>query len=210
MDYENTEYTEFVDWGVNPISNGGNEANLWRTLTIDEWDYILNKRNNASNLCSKAYVDDMRGYILLPDDWETPFGLQFTAQADYSYINDYDSLSWSVMEANGAVFLLDAGFRSPGYNVSQIGSNGYYWSSTPDKSDNAHNIAFDESAVGKYTNVRKHCFSVRLVQDCPKAITTSVENVQTENVQSAKVIRNGQLYIIHNDKTYTVDGRLVR
>ena len=37
----NDDYTIFVDWGNNAISNGGNEANLWRTLTNNEWKYLL-------------------------------------------------------------------------------------------------------------------------------------------------------------------------
>ena len=28
--------SSFTDWGVNKIFNGGNQANLWRTLTKDE------------------------------------------------------------------------------------------------------------------------------------------------------------------------------
>ena len=32
-------YGTFVDWGSNPISNGGNTANRWRTLTQAEWEY---------------------------------------------------------------------------------------------------------------------------------------------------------------------------
>ena len=33
------------DWGVNnAISNGGNEAGLWRTLTIEEWKYLMESR----------------------------------------------------------------------------------------------------------------------------------------------------------------------
>ena len=34
-------YGTFVDWGSNPISNGGNTANRWRTLTQAEWEYLL-------------------------------------------------------------------------------------------------------------------------------------------------------------------------
>ncbi|MBQ6728785.1 MAG: hypothetical protein IJQ83_01485 [Bacteroidales bacterium] len=38
-----------ADWGYNAISNGGNRERIWRTLTIDEWDYVLNYRNTVRN-----------------------------------------------------------------------------------------------------------------------------------------------------------------
>ncbi len=43
------DYGTFVDWGGNPISNGGNTVNQWRTLTIAEWNYLLNTRTDASS-----------------------------------------------------------------------------------------------------------------------------------------------------------------
>ena len=39
---------------------------------------------------------------------------------------------------------------------------------------------------------------------------TGVENVQGDKVQSAKVLRNGQLFIIRGERTYSVDGQLVK
>ena len=39
------------DWGVyNPITNGGNKEGLWRTPTRVEWEYLIEKRPNASKL----------------------------------------------------------------------------------------------------------------------------------------------------------------
>ena len=35
---DHADYSTFVDWGCNAISNGGNTANQWRTLTKAEWD----------------------------------------------------------------------------------------------------------------------------------------------------------------------------
>ena len=39
----------FVDWGTNKIGN--DTPNTWRTLSQEEWNYLLNNRNNASSLC---------------------------------------------------------------------------------------------------------------------------------------------------------------
>lgn len=41
------DYSTFTDWGINPIRNGGNQANMWRTLTKEEWVYMFVKRPNA-------------------------------------------------------------------------------------------------------------------------------------------------------------------
>lgn len=49
----------FTDWGVNPISNGGNQPNLWRTLTNAEWDYLYNGRTTSvtiNNISSVRYT----------------------------------------------------------------------------------------------------------------------------------------------------------
>ena len=44
----------------------------------------------------------------------------------------------------------------------------------------------------------------------PEPGTTAVENVQTNQLQSTKVIRNGQLLILRGDKTFTVTGAEVK
>lgn len=69
------QYDTFIDWGTNPISNGGNAADLWRTLTYDEWDYLLFKRKDAAKLVATGTVNGVHGMIILPDNWKTPTGL---------------------------------------------------------------------------------------------------------------------------------------
>ena len=40
---------EEADWGAhNTISNGGNRAGMWRTLTKDEWSFLLNSRSAST------------------------------------------------------------------------------------------------------------------------------------------------------------------
>ena len=65
----NATVESFVDWGVNAISNGGNQPNLWRTLTIDEWDFIINQRPKAFSLRGQISVAGTICYVLLPDNW---------------------------------------------------------------------------------------------------------------------------------------------
>ena len=63
-----------ADWGYNAISNGGNEEGLWRTLTMDEWLYLLDMRNTTSGMrFAKANVEGVNGLLLLPDDWDIAF-----------------------------------------------------------------------------------------------------------------------------------------
>ena len=76
---DDNDYKTNTDWGTNAISNGGNEANLWRTLTKDEWVYLFYTRTNAANLFGLGSVNGVNGTIILPDNWVTPEGASFTA-----------------------------------------------------------------------------------------------------------------------------------
>lgn len=72
---EDDYFGSFVDWGTNKI---GNDApNTWRTLTCDEWDYIVSNRPNASSLKGAAKVNGVNGWIFLPDNWTCPSGITF-------------------------------------------------------------------------------------------------------------------------------------
>ena len=117
------------DWGSNRIANGGDSAGLWRTLTADEWNYLISLRNNAINLQSRATVNSVQGLILLPDNWTAPAGTTFTADADDFETNSYTEARWNLMEQAGAVFLPAAGFRENG-TTRYPNYMGLYWSST--------------------------------------------------------------------------------
>ena len=156
---KNGDFSSFTDWGVNAISNGGNEVNMWRTLTKDEWSYLIGKRPNADALCGFGYANERYGFILLPDEWKLPAGLSFTGKND-----TYTSDEWSVMEAAGAVFLPAAGYRHCGGVVYDVGSDGYYWSSTPYGSGYAWALLFGPGVMGMYDNSRCNGPSVRLVR----------------------------------------------
>ncbi|MBP3213805.1 MAG: hypothetical protein J6M19_03085 [Bacteroidaceae bacterium] len=116
------EDAKFVDWGTQPIANGGEYK--WRTLSPKEWEYVILGRPNALNLIAYGTVENVRGVILLPDAWEQPKDVQFqsladTAKIDYNMIdvknrsaetdltvlNVYDAATWQKMEDAGAVFL---------------------------------------------------------------------------------------------------------
>ena len=154
---EASDYLSFTDWGINPISNGGNTANKWRTLTQTEWAYVTCNRPNAGSLFGLGNIDGTNGAILLPDDWITPDGVTFVpgvrsgglqpitnewpkfrddedAERNHYGDNTYTAEQWAIMEEAGAVFLPAAGILnqdgSYGDKSKWFNERGLYKSST--------------------------------------------------------------------------------
>lgn len=153
------------DWGTNAISNGGNDAAYgWRTLTYDEWNYVIKNRTDADSKRAAATVNDVKGWILLPDAWTLPAGASFTAGCANGYTtNTYTAERWADMESAGAVFLPVTGLRE-GSSIIRL-DEGYYWSTTCG-ADGAYSAGFLSSAV----NTSKHWshyfgVAVRLAKD---------------------------------------------
>ena len=159
----------FIDWGTNKI---GNDApNTWRTLTYDEWWYVVSDRPNASSLCGVAQVNGVNGLILLPDTWVCPEGITFKSGFhsergvdNYAAYQTFTADQWSILEAAGAVFLPASGGRAGSYG-KYVQSDGPYWSATEYKSYIARYLGFnsDVANVGNY--LRYNGLSVRLVKD---------------------------------------------
>ena len=170
------------DWGYyNKIFNGGNVNHVWRVMTIEEWEYLLQTRVGASNKysCGRILYDYYfttpmyyYGLIILPDDWDNTAGVPFTPQAANWSTNTYSILpndgTWAAMEAKGAVFLIASGIRD-GEIESEGGYAGYYWtgnaSATSD--DYAYSFFFREGnnyTIALPTRKHKGC-AVRLVRD---------------------------------------------
>ena len=159
----------FVDWGTNKI---GNDApNTWRTLTYDEWDYVVFNRPNASSLKGCAQVNGVNGLILLPDSWTCPssvtfksgFHSEYSVEA-YSQYQTFSADQWSKLESAGAVFLPVAGFRL-GSTVDYVQGIGYCWSATEDGSDNAYVLFFVSDGADWGSSERFIGSSVRLVKE---------------------------------------------
>ena len=154
------------DWGVyNPIFNGGNQPNQWRTLTKGEWVYVFDTRTTASGIrYAKANVNDVNGVILLPDDWSSSYyNLNETNTKNASYTsNIITATEWSTLEQHGAVFLPAAGYRF-GISISKAGSNGYYWSTSYVNSTYAYGVYIYDSLNSQDCSNRTYGRSVRLV-----------------------------------------------
>lgn len=168
------------DWGVyNAISNGGNKAGIWRTLTEEEYVYLLTKRQQADSLFACATVNDVHGFILLPDGWRCPEGLSFspslskglTKDGKY-YHNDgfdnythnvYNAEEWKQLEQSGAVFLPAGGFR---YDKKMNYDEGGYWLGSHRTEKSAYLAVFSVDMIGiENWFAIYYGRSVRLVQD---------------------------------------------
>lgn len=155
------------DWGVyNPISNGGNKVNLWRTLTQTEWSYLFNIRATSSGIrYAKAQVNNVNGVILIPDDWnEAIYSLNNANTSDASFDSNIISASqWTTLENAGAVFLSTAGNRS-GTSVNAVGIRGLYWSASYSSVFSSRFVYFGNSFLYSNSNLgRYYGFAVRLV-----------------------------------------------
>ena len=130
--YRDLNYsTGKADWGYNAIRNGGNQENSgWRTLTKDEWTYILDGRNTPSGIrFAMGSVNGVDGLILLPDNWDASTYTLNETNDDYGgfYANTISATDWTtVLEANGAVFLP----KTVGREGTSITTDCNYWSST--------------------------------------------------------------------------------
>jgi hypothetical protein len=159
----------FVDWGTNKI---GNDApNTWRTLTYDEWEYLLDTRPNASSLMGVAQVNGVNGLILLPDSWTCPAGVTFKSGSHsndgvsyYAAYQTFTAAEWSKLEAAGAVFLPASGNRW-GLIVRDVQDIGDYWSATGSDSYYAYYLYFLSDGAGMDNDIRFIGRSVRLVKD---------------------------------------------
>ena len=158
-----------ADWGVyNAINNGGDIAGLWRTLTVDEWMYLLFTRfTNSGIRYAKGMIDNITGVIILPDDWESSYytlnGTNET-NADYS-INIITMANWTnILETYGAIFLPAAGFRG-GTSINVCGMHGSYWSSTSFGYDLARSFGFYDIGFDVSQSSRSLGLSVRLIFD---------------------------------------------
>lgn len=177
--YDDEDYSgDFKDWGQNAISNGGNKANQWRTLTYDEWYYLLDTRANASTLKGVARInlnadgsEYANGLILLPDNWTAPAGISFksgfASEWSVQAYADYQTFTleeWSKLESAGVVFLPASGFCY-GTDVDYVGNSGDYWSATPYDESSAWYLYFYSDEAYMSHSTRYNGQAVRLVQD---------------------------------------------
>jgi len=153
------------DWGCT-IGDG----NTWRTLTVGEWQYLINMITNATREGLYSYGVTVVGVencvVLYPDVWT---GEKATADNRTTiYANASD---WAVAEASGAVCLSNAYTR--GGSTITVGTGDWsscYWtSSCASGSDGRVWPRFvtlnSNAAVNTSADYPSHGFCVRLITD---------------------------------------------
>ena len=178
------------DWGVyNPISNGGNKANLWRTLTSEEWSYLLFTRTTTSGIrYARANVHGVNGIVLLPDNWNSAtyaFTNTNTANATFETISD---ANWNTIEAAGAVFLPTVCWR---LGTTTRTDEFDYWTATVSttSTQQAHGLNIRTTTTQISTTFWRKCgFSVRLVSDAHsvQSATNAQNAINAANAQNAQ------------------------
>lgn len=163
-DIDNTQF----DWGeANYI--GIDPPGTWRTMTAEEWDYLINSRENAASLRGLACVNQVKGLIILPDEWENPLPeISFHNDVSNWNVNVYNGEDWNAMKTSGAAFLP----VTYGRGGTTVGSSefGGYWSSssappTPGYCE-SYSFMFRENTINTATSVpRFGGRAVRLVKD---------------------------------------------
>ena len=120
------DYSKFTDWG-NRIGEG------YRSLTVDEWLYILYYREDADLKRCETKVLGVEGLLLCPDS--TTCGL-----AMKSVISD--TAEWTAYDTNGFVFLPLAGYRNGtevlGYGKGVHVTEGHYWTGSSSPKDTTY------------------------------------------------------------------------
>lgn len=204
---------DFTDCGNTPGENlkadwGSLMGSDWRTLTYDEWQYLIKSRNNAANLLAYATVNGKTGLILLPDSWTSSSVALTITTANYT-TNIISASDWSTLEEQGCVFLPAAGWRSDD-SVGGVGEGGDYWSSSSPSGKqydegSAYCFFFDTDfstqADGMHFNKRGRGYglSVRLVSETAPSPAPAPAGLQVTELQISASWENDQTLVTISD-----------
>ena len=149
------------DWGNTMDADWSNKTGVsttgWRTLTSEEWKWLLGPFDQLVNPITptpgsdcrtsstiggtenarwlKATVHSVKGLIIFPDvfTWDaTSMGDAPTTcnTENDDFTHTLTNAQWTALESAGCVFLPTAGYRN-GATVYDAGTEGLYWSSEP-------------------------------------------------------------------------------
>ena len=199
-----------ADWGVyNAISNGGNQPGMWRTMTENEWAYLIWYRS-ASTLNGVANarfakatvggVEGVQGALIFPDSYTHPANVALPTNinvGDASFsANSYAVGDFELMEDAGVVFMPLAGERYDNTNngiQTFFSEVGMYWLNYPINSQRAAITYINDDYLNCGYGGRCGGRPVRLVQgsdpvyDLPSVTTGEV------TVNAAQVVFNGEI-----------------
>ena len=198
----------------------GNLYAWGEVTTKTDYTWETYKYANGSNKTFTKYCDDSscgndgftdnKDTLDLEDDaahvnwggaWRMP------TQTECQELLDNCTVTWTKQNGvNGYLLTSKNNSNSIFLPTLKSGSSaGYYWSSslcTNYWAFSAWHLYFDSQQKVDGSN-RKNGYSVRPV--CSPSPATAVEN-STITTTPTKVLRNGQVYILRGDKTYTITG----
>lgn len=168
-------------YGICPYSGGNYSGDFrdysscgigtnWRTLSKDEWVYLLNTDGSSGRTDSyrfaKGIIHEIKGLIIFPDGFNpSAVGVSIT-NANNPSVNytTYTDEQWAAIETAGAVFLPCAGERvSSVFSVTDVG---YYRSTTLKNEYTVYVLEFDWQKIEPIHIInRGEGLSVRLVRD---------------------------------------------
>ena len=175
--------TKNYDWGVYNFTAGA-EAGC-RTLTQEEWSYLLTTRTNATSLYGFGQLFGVKGVYLLPDSWSWSSSAVAAAVTAASFVwtsaatakvftnnvitaDDNGRALWRAMEDAGAVFLPAAGWHSAASGIIFYNERGAYASSTVYSKQQYYCFHFMSGSIDVENRAyRSTAISVRLVKDVP-------------------------------------------
>lgn len=169
---------------ANFTANGA--KGVWRSLTSDEWNYLLNSRSYTTQMYINSkrvryafiMVNDgsktHKGLLLFPDNFPSwPSGAG-TKPSDVnvawgSDIKTYTVDQFHALENAGCAFLPVGGsrFENSGQTVGNANSSGRYWTSTIASGSNRIRLYFYSGNTPQYSSTNSYGYgnTLRLVVD---------------------------------------------
>lgn len=142
--------------------DGETGTNQWRTLSNAEWNHLLNIRTMTYD--KPRYTNKTAGIVI----GSTTYNGIFIYPDDYNgnQVGSEGPSNWADINNAGIVFLPAAGSRW-GTTVDDVGSDGYFWSSTPHVGNGgyAYRMYFNSGSVSTKAVSRSYGHPVRLVRD---------------------------------------------
>jgi hypothetical protein len=190
-------------------------------MTKDEWDYLLNGRENAAQKCAIGQITmgkyaPFLGMFLLPDEFEMPQGLEMDMDAQEWTVNAYDAETLLRLEKAGVIFLPATGWRE-NITINDIevggtdrGYHGYYWTATESGADKAQMLYIDKVGPSFDARPRHQGMSVRLVKDAGAPVGIKDVAAPAKDNTIRKVLINGKFYIMQGDNLFNAQGARLR
>lgn len=169
---------EKYDWGkfntiYNPKTKTNDPYGTWRTLTEDEWSYLLESRGNwsYSNVKISLGSEYVFGLLVYPDNTTSnPLGSENTTLKKHNGVADkttceISETQYNALEAFGCVFLPAAG-HMPNNTAYDYDNLGYYWTASINGGNTQYvKVNSTGAAPGTASSIRNVGYSVRLARD---------------------------------------------